>query len=327
VVSITIIFLIRTMIWVSGWGLTDGGIAVLGELKEAQKVAQAISHPNRCPIVACLPYDKPSSLITLRAMVDAGQVEGVVLTSIPAEQQQATVSAVADLPIAVYLAPQIGLTTSSMHSVVAVLPNNLAGRGGFSKRAIDLAGATFGLLICSPLFAITALIIKLESPGPVFFRQVRFGLGGRGTEIWKFRTMYLDRGDESGESRTLARDPRVTRVGRILRRLSIDELPQFINVLQGSMSLVGPRPHVARMRVGSAFYRDAVAHYPLRHRVKPGITGWAQINGSRGEVDTMEKAERRVSLDLWYISHWSLALDIKILLRTVFGGFATFRAD
>lgn len=325
--SISVIYLTRKAVWASGWGLTDGGVAIFGNPEEAQRIAEAAGGPNRCPTVATLPYDAPSSLQTLRAMVDAGHVEGVVLAGIPDGQRQQVVNAVADLPIAVYLAPDFGLTQQNLDSVIPVLPNNLSGQGGLQKRAVDLAGAALGLTLTLPAFAIIAALIKLESPGPVFFRQPRIGLGGRITKIWKFRTMYVDYGDLSGEVRTVARDPRVTRFGRILRRLSIDELPQLINVLQGSMSLVGPRPHVARMRVGSAFYRDAVSHYPLRHRVKPGITGWAQINGSRGEVDTMSKAERRISLDLWYICNWSIGLDLKILLRTILGGFVTLKAD
>jgi lipopolysaccharide/colanic/teichoic acid biosynthesis glycosyltransferase len=139
--------------------------------------------------------------------------------------------------------------------------------------------------------------------------------------------MYADRGDPSGEQRTIARDPRVTRIGRFLRRTSIDEMPQLINVLRGEMSLVGPRPHATHMRVDGLYYHDAVAGYRFRHRVKPGLTGWAQVNGWRGEVDTMEKAHRRLELDLWYIQRCSLALDTWIVLRTAFGGFASPRAD
>jgi lipopolysaccharide/colanic/teichoic acid biosynthesis glycosyltransferase len=128
--------------------------------------------------------------------------------------------------------------------------------------------------------------------------------------------MYIDRGDESGAQRTVRNDPRVTRVGRVLRALSLDELPQLINVVRGDMSLVGPRPHAIAMRADGRLYDDAVSTYLNRHRVKPGITGWAQINGYRGEVDTLEKARARVEYDLYYIEHWSLWLDLKILLTT-----------
>lgn len=327
VLSIGIIYLARKVLYSCGLGFTDGGVAIFGDPVAAHRILEAAGKSNRRSVVAALPYDAPSSLSTLRAMVDAGHVEGVVLAGLPNDHRQDVVTAIADLPVAVYLALDFGLTQQNLDSVIPILPNNLSGQGGLQKRGLDIIGATVGLLVAAPVFMIIATLIKLESRGPIFFRQARVGLGGCSTEVWKFRTMYVAHADQSGEARTVARDPRVTPFGRILRRLSIDELPQLMNVLQGSMSLVGPRPHVARMRVGTAFYRDAVSHYSLRHRVKPGITGWAQINGSRGEVDTFDKAERRISLDLWYISNWSIGLDLKILARTLLGGFVTFKAD
>lgn len=174
------------------------------------------------------------------------------------------------------------------------------------------------LLICiAPLMLVIAVLIKLESQGPVFFIQERFGLNNSRIRVLKFRTMYSSCGDPSGQKRTVKNDPRVTRAGRILRRFSLDELPQLINVLRGDMSLVGPRPHAVAMMAGDQFYHEAVEEYPHRHRVKPGITGWAQVNGSRGEIDGLAKARERVRLDLHYIDHWSLWLDIKILFKTV----------
>jgi polysaccharide biosynthesis protein PslA len=176
-----------------------------------------------------------------------------------------------------------------------------------------------GLLLSflGPLMAITALLIKLDSPGPIFFAQERFGFNNVVIKVLKFRTMYVERGDQSGGQRTVRNDPRVTAVGRVLRALSIDELPQLINVLRGEMSLVGPRPHAVAMKTGDRLYCDAVEEYLHRHRVKPGITGWAQVHGLRGEVDTLEKANARVVHDLYYIEHWSPWLDLKILLKTV----------
>jgi lipopolysaccharide/colanic/teichoic acid biosynthesis glycosyltransferase len=129
--------------------------------------------------------------------------------------------------------------------------------------------------------------------------------------------MYADKCDHSGEQRTVHGDPRVTRIGRLLRMLSLDELPQLINVLRGDMSLVGPRPHAVAMKAGDRLYHQVVASYPRRHRMKPGITGWAQVNGFRGEVDTLEKAHGRVDYDLDYIAHWSLWLDLKIIMMTI----------
>ncbi len=181
----------------------------------------------------------------------------------------------------------------------------------------DKALAALLLMFLGPLMAIIAAFIKLDNPGPVFFVQKRFGFHNEVIGVIKFRTMYVDRGDPSGAERTVQNDPRMTPVGRYLRLLSLDELPQLINVLRGDMSLVGPRPHAIAMKAAGRFYWEAVEDYFHRHRVRPGITGWAQVNGLRGEVDTLEKARARVSHDLYYIDHWSLWLDLKILLMTV----------
>jgi Undecaprenyl-phosphate glucose phosphotransferase len=177
-----------------------------------------------------------------------------------------------------------------------------------------LAGVLCILLM--PAMVIIAVLVRLDSPGPIFFVQDRFGFNNRSVKILKFRTMYADRGDPSGGQRTLRNDPRVTRIGRILRSLSLDELPQLINVLRGEMSLVGPRPHAITMRAGDRLYHDAVKEYLHRHRVKPGITGWAQIHGQRGEIDSLEKARLRVVYDLEYIECWSIWLDLRILLMS-----------
>jgi Undecaprenyl-phosphate glucose phosphotransferase len=186
-----------------------------------------------------------------------------------------------------------------------------------AKWSEDKVLAALALIFVGPLMAIVALLIKLDSPGPVFFAQRRFGFNNEVIRVLKFRSMYVDQGDPSGAQRTVQNDPRVTRVGGVLRLLSLDELPQLINVLRGDMSLVGPRPHAIAMKAGDRLYCDAVEQYLHRHRVKPGITGWAQVNGLRGEVDTLEKARARVAHDLYYIEHWSPWLDLKILLKTV----------
>ncbi|RME08664.1 MAG: exopolysaccharide biosynthesis polyprenyl glycosylphosphotransferase, partial [Bacteroidetes bacterium] len=162
-----------------------------------------------------------------------------------------------------------------------------------------------------------ALAVKLSSKGPVLFKQRRYGLDGQIVEVWKFRSMTVT---EDGDNIRQARknDPRVTPVGSFLRRTSLDELPQFINVLQGRMSIVGPRPHAV---AHNEQYRKLIKGYMWRHKVKPGITGWAQVNGWRGETDTLEKMKKRVEYDLDYIRRWSLWLDLKIILLTVFKGF------
>jgi Undecaprenyl-phosphate glucose phosphotransferase len=173
------------------------------------------------------------------------------------------------------------------------------------------------ILFFAPLMAVIALLIKLESRGPVFFVQERFGFNNNTIRVMKFRTMYANCTDFSGAERTVYGDPRVTHVGRILRPLSLDELPQLFNVLRGDMSLIGPRPHAIAMKVGDLLYWDAIEEYPQRHRVMPGITGWAQVNGCRGEIDTVEKARTRLMHDLFYIEHWCFWLDLKILALTL----------
>lgn len=180
------------------------------------------------------------------------------------------------------------------------------------KRLLDLAGALFGLIVLAPLMIISAIAIKLDSPGPIFFRQRRNGFNGKQFSIFKFRTMTVL---EDGPTLVQACrfDPRVTRVGRLLRRSSIDEVPQLLNVLHGEMSLVGPRPHAL---AHDSHYGHLLAGYAFRNHVKPGITGWAQVKGYRGETARVEQMKGRVDCDLWYINNWSLVLDLKILLLT-----------
>jgi Undecaprenyl-phosphate glucose phosphotransferase len=181
----------------------------------------------------------------------------------------------------------------------------------------DKVLAAFLLLLLAPAMALIALLIKLDSRGPVLFAQERFGFNNNVIRVLKFRTMHTDRGDISGAQRTVQNDSRVTRVGRVLRALSLDELPQLFNVLRGDMSLIGPRPHAIAMKAGDHLYGDAIKEYVQRHRVKPGITGWAQVNGCRGEIDTVDKARARVEHDLFYIEHWSLWLDLRTLALTL----------
>ena len=185
------------------------------------------------------------------------------------------------------------------------------------KRAEDIVLSLFALIILSPLLLIAAVVVRLSSPGPILFIQPRLGFNNEAINVFKFRTMYTDMADVGARKTTTKDDPRVTPVGRFLRRFSIDELPQLLNVLQGSMSLVGPRPHGTEMMVGDRFYHEAVRGYAGRHRVKPGITGYAQVKGLRGEVRTIERAKRRVELDKHYVDHWSFWLDMWILFATV----------
>jgi len=184
------------------------------------------------------------------------------------------------------------------------------------KGAIDRVLAGLALLTLSPLLLLVSALIRLDSPGPILFRQSRQGLGDTLFDVYKFRTMYHDRGDTRGRQQTQRSDPRVTKLGAVLRRTSIDELPQLLNVLRGEMSLVGPRPHTPHMLVGDKRIFDIIDEYSFRHRVKPGITGLAQVKGYRGAVDTPEHLRTRIDYDLYYIDHWSLWLDLKIIFRT-----------
>jgi lipopolysaccharide/colanic/teichoic acid biosynthesis glycosyltransferase len=187
----------------------------------------------------------------------------------------------------------------------------------FVKRGEDLLLAGISLVLLSPIIGLAALAVRLSSPGPLLFVQPRVGFNNEVIHVLKFRTMYADQTDIGARATTTKDDPRVTPAGRVLRKLSIDELPQLLNVIRGDMSLVGPRPHALEMRVGDRYYQDAVRGYAGRHRVRPGITGLAQVKGLRGEIRTVERAKRRVELDKEYIDRWSLGLDLWILLSTV----------
>ena len=189
-------------------------------------------------------------------------------------------------------------------------------KGRLLKRSLDVVGASLLLVFLAPLMLVTALAIKLDSRGPVFFRQPRYGLGCQIFDCLKFRSMYADRLDTRAERLTTRNDPRVTRVGAFIRRTSIDELPQLINVLRGEMSLVGPRPHPVHAKAGDRLYEEVVEDFARRYRVQPGLTGLAQVTGLRGNTDTEEKLVRRFERDIDYISTWSIGLDLSILLRT-----------
>jgi Undecaprenyl-phosphate glucose phosphotransferase len=194
------------------------------------------------------------------------------------------------------------------------------------KWVFDKAVALTALILLSPVMIATAIAIKLESKGPVFFIQHRHGFNNELVRIYKFRSMRTDMLDQSAAKLVTKDDPRVTKVGKFIRRTSIDELPQLINVLKGELSIVGPRPHALQAKAANQLYYEAVEGYFARHRVKPGITGWAQINGWRGETDTIEKIMQRVNHDLYYIEHWSILLDFYILILTPIRLFNTENA-
>ncbi|MEL0622526.1 undecaprenyl-phosphate glucose phosphotransferase [Marinomonas arenicola] len=204
--------------------------------------------------------------------------------------------------------PVINLSTSHM----------LEGKNRFLKLLEDQILALIILTFISPLLIAIAISIKFSSPGPILFKQYRTGANGKKVKVYKFRSMVVHQEENNIVTQAKKGDSRVTRVGAFLRKTSLDELPQFINVLQGRMSIVGPRPHAL---AHNQYYKELVESYMRRHMVKPGITGWAQINGFRGETDTIDKMENRVKYDLYYIENWSIWLDLKIIFLTIFKGF------
>jgi len=228
------------------------------------------------------------------------------------------------LPVHVRLAPDlIGYAfpnrTVSLLSGLPMLhlfDRPISGWASFLKAAEDRVLAGLAVAFLSPILLLIAIAVKLDSPGPVLFRQDRRGFNNTVFRVYKFRTMYHHMADVSGARQTSRNDPRVTRVGQFLRSTSLDELPQLFNVITGDMSLVGPRPHALASCAGGKLYEDVVAEYAARYRVKPGITGWAQVNGWRGETDTVDKISKRVEYDIAYIENWSIGLDLWILLRT-----------
>lgn len=259
--------------------------------------------------------------------VKKNKIDMVYITS-PVINDLKTRNIIADLcetSADIYLIPDvfnITLLKMSLSDVSGLPVINLndtpcSGLNEIVKKIEDKLVAIIILIMISPLMLLIALGIKMTSPGPVLFRQRRYGINGEDMVILKFRTMTVCE-DGPDIPQAVKCDPRVTRLGSFLRRTSLDELPQFINVLEGSMSVVGPRPHAV---AHNEQYRRLIKSYMLRHKMKPGITGWAQINGLRGETDTLEKMKKRVEYDLYYINNWSLWLDIKIILITAFIGF------
>lgn len=239
---------------------------------------------------------------------------------------QQIVQQLGDTTLDVYLVPDF-LLMNMMHGrlssvgeidTISVFESPHYGVQNYLKRTFDIVFSLFALLLLSPLMLLIAVAVKLTSKGPVFFVQDRYGLDGKKIGVYKFRTMKVMENSDTVVQAS-RNDPRVTALGAVLRRTSLDELPQFLNVLLGHMSVVGPRPHAV---AHNEQYRSQVSFYMLRHKVKPGITGWAQVNGWRGETDTLDKMEKRVEYDLYYIRNWSLWFDIKIIFKTVFKGFS-----
>jgi len=234
------------------------------------------------------------------------------------------ITELSDTTVSVHLVPDFFIF-NFLHSrwvnlgsilTISVHESPFSGVDGWLKRAEDIVLSSLILVLIIIPMLIIAIGIKFNSPGPVLFRQCRYGVDGKSIKVWKFRSMIVC--DNETVVQAKKDDARITPFGAFLRRTSLDELPQFINVLTGEMSIVGPRPHAV---AHNEEYRKLISGYMLRHKVKPGITGWAQVNGWRGETDTLKKMEKRVEHDLSYIRHWSLWWDLKIVFRTVVTGF------
>jgi len=249
----------------------------------------------------------------------------IVLSTAAGDAAGPLLRKLAALPVAVRIVPEFASIAVAAHriSLEAGLPvlhisdPPLSTAGIFLKRMEDIILSSVLIIVALPVILLASIAIKLETPGPVLFRQPRHGLNGLEIEVYKFRTMYAHLEDRLASCQTSRDDPRVTRVGAVLRRHSLDELPQLFNVLAGPMSLVGPRPHAPATTVAGQSLELVVANYTARHRVKPGITGWAQVSGCRGNLDSVEKAVRRVKHDLYYIDNWSLCFDLRVIVRTI----------
>lgn len=263
----------------------------------------------------------------LEKLIRAEQVNQVMICLPWAAEQRihGLVNRLRQLSVNVMLVPDMAALRyghSKITDVGGILMFNtsqlpLRGWSPVIKRCEDLLLASLALVCLSPVMLATAIAIKLDSKGPVLFRQNRYGYNDNEIRVFKFRSMYTDQSDFTAERQTTREDPRITRVGRIIRKTSIDELPQLFNVLLGNMSMVGPRPHATATKAAGVPFEVAVSEYSSRHRVKPGITGWAQINGYRGETDTLFKIQKRVEYDLEYISKWSVWFDLYIVFMTV----------
>ncbi len=257
---------------------------------------------------------------------DRGADEVLIALPWGAEQRLMSILAVLSvLPSDIRLAPEfvgnemLRRRTSFQYGVpmLRILDKPISGWGALTKTVMDYMLGTLFLALSAPIILAAAICVKLESRGPVFFRQQRFGFNSQLIEIFKFRTMYIDRMDADAEKLTTRDDPRITKVGAFLRRFSLDELPQLFNVLRGEMSVVGPRPHALRAKAGGKLYEDVLDEYAVRYKVRPGITGWAQVNGWRGNTETEQDLVGRVEHDLYYIENWSIPFDLSIILRTV----------
>ncbi len=323
-------------------GFTRRRIAIVGATSQAARLVETLDREDAAqsynligvfndmsmePTDADPAIESRGDLEDLRQVCRAESIDAIII-ALPSSESKRIADAIDRLltvPADIFLAPDLAhfdlalrkgshFGSIPMSGLTRLPMRDWAGIAKWIEDKVIVAAAAVAL---APLLALTALLIKLDSPGPVLFRQRRFGFNNVAFDVYKFRTMEFSQCDPTGGRQTSKDDRRVTRIGRFLRRTSIDELPQLINVWVGDMSIVGPRAHPVGMMVADQPYDQIVHHYAARHRVKPGITGLAQVNGNRGEVTTREKAESRVRYDLFYIENWSIWLDLWIVIRTV----------
>jgi putative colanic acid biosynthesis UDP-glucose lipid carrier transferase len=322
-------------------GMNTRSVAIIGLTEQGEKLAQQIlSHPETGFRLKAVYDDRDASRLSdtykhlLKGKVEEGveqarlnEFDAVYLALPLTAEKRITeiLHLLGNTTVNVQLVPNLfmySIMSASMAQVgdiqtISVYCNPMRGSYALIKRLEDIVLSSIILTLIAIPMLIIAMAVKCTSKGPVIFKQDRYGLNGRRIKVWKFRSMTVTENTDVVTQAT-KNDARITKVGAFLRRTSLDELPQFINVLQGQMSVVGPRPHAV---AHNEEYRKAVSYYMLRHKIKPGITGWAQVNGWRGETDTLNKMEMRIKYDLDYIRHWSLWMDFKIVLFTIFRSF------
>lgn len=315
------------------WGTSDFGDQLARTIRKSawlglDLVAHLEDEETHSPVDASARSARDSDQIehiVSRARRGEFDILYIALPTVAQSRVDELIERLADSTVSVYMVPDY-VTTSLSYSkwsnlegipLVSIYDTPFWGVDGWVKRMEDITLSSLILLVSAIPMLLIAAAVKLTSPGPVLFKQHRYGINGKEIRVWKFRSMRVHQdGREVPQARK--NDPRVTRLGKFLRRTSLDELPQFINVLRGDMSIVGPRPHAI---AHNEHYRTRIKGYMLRHKVRPGVTGWAQINGWRGETDDLYKMEKRVEYDLWYIHNWSLWLDLEIVFLTIFRGF------
>ena len=307
-------------------------VAVVGTPLETEPLARALvgERHGRHSLAGSFDDRATSAGSTISDLLEAARRRDVdeIVIAIPAsepERVHAALAALRSVVVEVHLlseanglglVPAFARASSGLHTLAVHRPP-LSEWARVQKAVFDRTMAAMMLLALSPVLLVAALAIRATSPGPVFFRQPRVGYDNRLFMMYKFRSMFADLGDLHASRQTSRDDPRVTPVGRVIRKYSVDELPQLINVLLGDMSLVGPRPHALSTRAEGLSLETAEAAYAVRHRVRPGITGWAQVNGSRGEMRTVAQVRARVAHDLHYIENWSMILDLRIMALTL----------